>query len=666
MTQEVKVGISILLDNLNSDRAALEKNILGLLMETKQPQIGTALVLAALMDCSDTLAWRRVKCQHLKPENLFAIIRSCLKDESASYPVIEQLENVPVSSELAGVIRSAEEWQERRSVPKLPESVFMALLLPHIARDVVDSLIQFGFLDWESFSDNLSPDPQPLSLWDAVSGAIRQTELFDRSGKKVLNNLEAEARGLGATQYDVETLLVSLLEDKGSAICKAAWSRPDGTADLNQVVTDLRQRMRRPKGTRELGLIGIKNCHPRLVSIFEQAAILTAEGGRTLISSLDISATLLRQEKKSSFSKTLEFLGLNLGAMLDTVQCMAPEPQQVFSAVDKTPLAQQIKKKIVGQNHAIQRILPLIKRLQFGYRRPGKPAGVFLFLGPSGTGKTLMAKVLAQTVFGCKDNLLMLEMGQFGTRESKSMFIGAPPGYVGYGEGKLTNGLAEMPEGVILFDEVEKADPLVLDVLLRFLDEGRIDDPAGPVRDGSKCIIVLTSNFLADRLSDYEDQLQHTDSSVQDAAYVDLRKELLKIGRSAGTVGPDSDPFNSITRDRGVEKFFRPEFVFRIDEIILFRSLNQDDYYKIAGLEVEKEKEYLTENFDVALKVEDALLKHIAAESFKRRDEGARVVNRLVNVQVVNPLIDHLAKQRCNAVTLDFDGQTRQPRVVPK
>src|SRR5207248_9239326 len=138
--------------------------------------------------------------------------------------------------------------------------------------------------------------------------------------------------------------------------------------------------------------------------------------------------------------------------------------------------------------------------------------------------KTELAKTLAHAVYGSPENLIFLEMGQFNAPESMNIFVGAPPAYVGYGEGKLTNGLRDKPRAVVLFDEVEKAHARVLDALLRFLDEGRIDDPAGPVRDGSQCLVILTSNVGAQQLSELGKQVDASRSNARGLMRDQLRK----------------------------------------------------------------------------------------------------------------------------------------------
>lgn len=465
---------------------------------------------------------------------------------------------------------------------------------------------------------------------------------FDKTGKKLLSILGSEVIGLGMREYTVEALFIALVSIEPSVLDLAIRTQMIGSSagfsNTTDLVLELRNRIRRPRNVSLTEEIYKNECNDRLISIVEKAAEFAGMDTRKRISARDIAESFVICEASGRFSEMIKIFGVDLekaSEFIESYQEEIVEEEDTLVAYDQ--LEQKIKEEIIGQDHAVKRILLLIKRLRFGYRRPGKPAGVFLFMGPSGTGKTHMAKELARILYGSSDSLLMLEMGQYGTKESKSMFIGASPGYVGYGEGKLTNGLRDKPESVILFDEVEKADPLVFDVLLRFLDEGQIDDPAGPVRNGNKCLIILTSNFFADELYRFEKNLQNTDERAQEKLYRDLRNELLNQGKIGG--------------DEKIRKFFRPEFVFRIDEIILFRSFDLDDYVKIAEIGVKNEIRYIREHFEYNVTYSDAILKKIADECLFRKNEGARIVNRLVNVLVVNPLIDYFAGHSAEATS---------------
>lgn len=279
-----------------------------------------------------------------------------------------------------------------------------------------------------------------------------------------------------------------------------------------------------------------------------------------------------------------------------------------------------ISKRIRGQDAAIRRLIPWIKRLRFGLGREDRPQAVFLFLGPTGTGKTQMAKELARYVYGDPEMMVFLEMGQFKTKESMSIFIGAAPGYVGYGEGKLTNGLRERPESVVLFDEIEKADTQVFDTILRFSDEGVIGDPAGPVRDGRRCIIVMTTNAGQTWLRNH---LRSNPSAREDP---ELGKKLFEAAM-----------------DELREEGFRPEFLGRVDERITFVPFSEKTCRKIIDDLLEREIRLFQHKAGVRLTVENEVREQLAKQAHERSlDEGARGAPRAINTFVTVPAIDLL------------------------
>jgi ATP-dependent Clp protease ATP-binding subunit ClpC len=261
-----------------------------------------------------------------------------------------------------------------------------------------------------------------------------------------------------------------------------------------------------------------------------------------------------------------------------------------------------------------------VELMRFGFSDPGRPIGVFLFCGQSGSGKTEMAKELARAVYGSEENLIFLEMGQFNSAESMNIFVGAPPGYIGYGQGKLTNGLRDKPRAVVLFDEVEKANPKVLDALLRFLDEGKIDDPAGPVRDGSQCIVILTSNVGAAELGAMAKSLVGKPNRRTELRRA-LRKEFQKHK-------------------------FRVEFLNRNDEVVLFRSLEKDDYVEIARRYLHKVVKRLKQERQLDVDPDPGVAQAIGTYCASI-EEGARAVKRLTQRMVVVPVARFALNHRC-------------------
>src|SRR5437773_3275144 len=228
-------------------------------------------------------------------------------------------------------------------------------------------------------------------------------------------------------------------------------------------------------------------------------------------------------------------------------------------------LENELHKRVISQDEAIKAIAKTIRRARSGLKDPHRPMGSFLFLGPSGVGKTLLSKALAEFMFGDEDAMIMIDMSEYMEKHNVSRLIGAPPGYVGYEEGgQLTERIRRRPYSVVLLDEVEKAHPDVFNMLLQIMEEGRLTDSFGRAVDFKNVILIMTSNIGA---------------------------ELIKGGQSFGfgkrEEVQDYERMKSALMNEA-EKFFRPEFINRLDEIIVFRPLIKDDLYHIIEIELSK------------------------------------------------------------------------------
>jgi ATP-dependent Clp protease ATP-binding subunit ClpC len=347
---------------------------------------------------------------------------------------------------------------------------------------------------------------------------------------------------------------------------------------------------------------------------------------------------------ESSALRILEEKKVNLALIRETAERYVPQEEEKEDprVAGIETVRQRLRERLVGQDEAIERVLPAVQRVRFGFTTPERPIGVFLFCGQSGSGKTEMAKELARAVYGSEDNLIFLEMGQFNSSESMNIFVGAPPGYIGYGEGKLTNGLRDKPRSVVLFDEVDKVqDPRVLDALLRFLDEGKIDDPAGPVRDGSQCIVILTSNAGADQLSQLATELER-----KPEGHAVIRKQLREIFKRHG---------------------FRVEFLNRVDELVLFKTLEKEDYIEITRRFLGRILERLAKERGMTIRVDPEVYRRIG-NYCHTLNEGARAAHRLVWSVVISPAIDFALGHDCTPpimLSVKTSPQAQSPHSEP-
>ena len=262
-------------------------------------------------------------------------------------------------------------------------------------------------------------------------------------------------------------------------------------------------------------------------------------------------------------------------------------------------LDETLHKRVVGQDEAVQAVTEAIQRSRAGIQDPGRPIGSFLFLGPTGVGKTELAKTLAQALFDDENNLVRIDMSEYMEKFSVSRLIGAPPGYVGYEEGgQLTEAVRRKPYSVVLFDEVEKAHPDVFNVLLQVLDDGRITDSQGRCVDFKNTILILTSNLG----SEYLLNGIREDGSIDDAAKVQVEALL--------------------------RRSFRPEFLNRLDEIVFYKPLTKENVTKIIDLQIAKLNSRL-ENQQIRVELTDAAKSAIVEAAYDPQ-YGARPLRRYV------------------------------------
>jgi ATP-dependent Clp protease ATP-binding subunit ClpC len=292
-------------------------------------------------------------------------------------------------------------------------------------------------------------------------------------------------------------------------------------------------------------------------------------------------------------------------------------------------LEQQLHERIVGQEEAVEAVAEAIRRSRAGLGDPNRPVGSFLFLGPTGVGKTELARALAEVMFGDESLLLRFDMSEFQERHTVSRLVGAPPGYVGYEEaGQLTEQVRRRPYSVLLFDEIEKAHPDVFNILLQILDDGRLTDAQGRTVDFKHSVVIMTSNLGADRIQQF---------ARQGGDFDQLKEELMQVLRQS----------------------FRPEFINRIDEIIVFRALDDQQLAQITRLLLDQLARRLHAQH-IEVEFTDLAVELLAHEGFDP-EFGARPLRRTIQRLVENELSRMVLSGAANEgdrITVDaVDGQ---------
>jgi ATP-dependent Clp protease ATP-binding subunit ClpC len=285
-------------------------------------------------------------------------------------------------------------------------------------------------------------------------------------------------------------------------------------------------------------------------------------------------------------------------------------------------MEEEIQKKVISQTEAIKRISQAVRRSRSGLKDPKRPIGCFIFAGPTGVGKTHLAKALTEFMFGDSDALIQIDMSEYMEKHNVSRLIGAPPGYVGYEEGgQLTEKIRRRPYAVVLLDEIEKAHPDVYNMLLQIMEEGRLTDSFGRNVDFKNTIIIMTTNAGAEVTSVNADFGFARGRSLDEVTTYEAMKERLKVA---------------------IEKYFRPEFLNRLDDVIVFHSLTKENLKQIVDIELSKVRGRLTDR-GLELVMTDDAKEFVIAKGFNP-DYGARPLRRSIENFIEDPLSEEILR----------------------
>lgn len=483
-----------------------------------------------------------------------------------------------------------------------------------------EALVEAAVLSNRYITNRFLPD-KAIDLVDEAASRIKmeiesQPEELDQIERKLLQ-LQIERQSLSKEDDSASKERLLKLEKEISETgakrdaMKMQWQNEKDSIDKSRKIKEKLEnaRFEEEKFTREGNLAKAAELKYSVIPALEKELDLASKEDKER-SENSGKLSLLRQEvTEEDIAKVVStWTGIPVSKMLSS-------EKQKYLELEKV-----LHKRVIGQNEAVQVVSDAIRRNRSGLSDPNRPLGSFMFIGPTGVGKTELAKTLADFLFNDEKSLTRIDMSEYMEKFSVTRLIGSPPGYVGYDEGgQLTEAVRRRPYSVILFDEVEKAHPDVFNVLLQVLDDGRLTDGQGRVVDFKNTIIIMTSNLGSDLiLEDSENAPENADSSISP----ETKEKISALLKSN----------------------FRPEFLNRIDEIVMFRRLSKECIGGIVSLQVSRVEKRLEEK-RIFLDFEKSALDFLSEKGYDSAF-GARPVKRAIQTWVENPLSKELLSGR--------------------
>jgi len=527
----------------------------------------------------------------------------------------------PTVEDTISILRGLRERYEVHHGVKIKDSALIAAavlsdryisdrFLPDKAIDLID----------ESASKlRMEIDSMPVEL-DEIERKLRQLEI-ERQGLQREEGKDVQKR-IGGINAEMEDL-----NEKKAALRSQWLSEKEIIAKIRELKEDIEStRLESEKAEREGDLA--RAAELRYGQLLQDQKALEEESAKLAEKQKDRKMLTEEVSEEDVAEIVAKWTGVPVSRMLES------EVQKLIQ------MEERLRTRVVGQDEAIDAVANAIRRARAGIQEPDRPIGSFMFLGPTGVGKTELAKALAEFLFDDESSLVRVDMSEYQERHTVSRLIGAPPGYVGYDEGgQLTEAVRRRPYSVILFDEVEKAHPEVFNVLLQVLDDGRLTDGHGRTVDFRNTVLIMTSNIGS----------------------VHIQEILEQAEKSPGhwaISGDDETLRNRVLED--LKEHFRPEFLNRLDEIVIFNSLSKELLRKIVDIQVGRMKRYIHQKgIDIVLSdgARDMLAEHGYDPVY-----GARPLKRTIQRLILNPLSTKLlegAFKEGDTVEVDFkDGKT--------
>ena len=434
-------------------------------------------------------------------------------------------------------------------------------------------------------------------------------------------------------------VLASRSEDE----LRALWSRPDTRAKLLGELAEkgfpqeqLRELQRIIDAEKSIEDIKVEKHRVVRSQKYEEAAKLR-DRERSLIEDLESAKARWEEESKN------HRITVTADHVEEVVAMMTGIPVQRIAEKESGRLArmdEELQDTVIGQNDAISKVVRAIQRNRAGLKDPNKPIGSFIFLGPTGVGKTQLAKELSRYLFHSEDALIRIDMSEYMEKFAVSRLIGAPPGYIGYEEGgQLTEKVRRHPYSIILLDEIEKAHPDVFNLLLQALDDGQLTDSLGRKIDFRNTIMIMTSNIGARQLADFG------------------------TGVGFGTkarMESESEAERAIIQN-ALKKTFAPEFLNRIDDVVIFNSLNREDIHQIIDIELKKLYSRI-EELGYGIEITDKAKDFISNKGFDEK-YGARPLKRAIQKYVEDPLAEEIINSKLeegDTIKIDLKKDTSE------